>query len=79
MTTTTPAKTPIQKLNDGLIKAAIWDNPTDNGHFYTATIKNAFEKDGEFTDTSNYTPDELLKLARLALKTYDLIVERRQS
>ena len=35
---TTEKRQPVKKLRDGLLESAIWKNPTEKGHFYSATI-----------------------------------------
>ena len=77
---TTEKRQPIKKLRDGLLESAIWKNPTEKGHFYSATINNSYVDDNEqFHSSNNYSDTELLQLARLANKTYDAIVELRQA
>ena len=76
----TTKKLPVEKIHDGLLVAAVWKNPTEKGHFYSATIKNSYvDGDNNFHDSNNFNDVDLLRLARLANKTYDTIVELRQA
>ena len=79
----TEKKLPVKKIRDGLIEAAIWRNETDKGHFYSASITNAFVEHVDNNDiyhsSNNYTDTELLQLRRIADKAYDAIVELRQA
>lgn len=73
-------KHPVKKIHDGLLVTSIWKNPTEKGHFYSATIKNAYvDNEDNFHDSNNFNDGDLLRLARLANKTYDAILELRQA
>ena len=70
---TTQAKTrPVETLRDGVIKAAIWKNESENGAFYNVTFARTFKDDkGELHDTESFSGTQLLRLARLADKAYE--------
>ena len=74
----TSSKTrPIQTLRDGKLKAVIWKNPSEKGHFYSVDLIRSYQ-DGEiWKDTHSFSGTELLRVSRLAQKAYDRIAELR--
>ena len=75
---------PKLKLRDGLITATVWENTinTDDGEKTRLSIdvvRNFKDKDGNWNETSSFSPTELLKVSRLADRAYDSILEQRQA
>ena len=63
---------PVETLRDGAMKAAIWQNESENGPFFAVTFARTFTNgDGELHDTDSFSGSQLLRLARLADKAYD--------
>lgn len=70
---------PIDTIRDGALKATIWKNPTEKGHFYSVDFSRTY-KDGEaFKDSHSFSGGEPLQIARLAHKAYDRIADLRAS
>jgi hypothetical protein len=68
---------PVQEFRIGLLKAAIWANPTDDGVRYNVTFLRSY-KDGEAWKTSNaFGRDDLLAVAKLADMAHSWIVLQR--
>ena len=62
---------PVDKLYDGRLTAAIWENKGDNSKFYNVTLKYSYkDQEGKWRDTSSIPGNELLKAARLAELAY---------
>ena len=72
---------PILKLRDGLITATVWENTTKSGEDEKTRLSielNRSYKDGDdWKTTSSFSQTELLKVARLATRTYDAIQDKR--
>jgi hypothetical protein len=66
---------PAVTLRDGFISAAIWQNSNDNGTFYAVTFTRAYKDGDKLQNTSSFSGTDLLKLARLAEKSYDKVRE----
>lgn len=66
---------PIDTLRDGAIKASIWKNAASDGTpFYSVTFDRTFtDSDGMTKSSSSFSASGILKLSRLAEKTYDRI------
>lgn len=72
----TPQNKPIQTLRDGLLKATIWKNHSENGSRYTVTFSRAYKAaDGQYHDSDSYSGAELLRLSYLANHAYHAINE----
>lgn len=73
---------PLLKLRDGLICATVWENTPSTGDDERLRLSielNRSYKDGEtWKTTSSFNQTELLKVARLAERTYDAIKEKRE-
>lgn len=70
---------PVQTLRDGFLAATIWRNLGDNGNFYSVEFSRTYKDDeNQYHDSHSFSGSEPLRLARLAEKAYDRIVELRQ-
>ncbi|WP_300016426.1 hypothetical protein [uncultured Roseobacter sp.] len=71
-------KTPVERLRDGNIKASVWENTHEKGAHHSVTFSRSYQdKEGQYRDTQSFGQNDLLKLSRLAEKSYDAIRERR--
>nr|WP_319517142.1 hypothetical protein [uncultured Cohaesibacter sp.] len=71
-------KRPVDKLNDGNLKASIWENESEKGTFHSVSFARTYrDKDGNLADTNHFSKNDLLKLSRLAEKSYDNVRERQ--
>lgn len=71
---TTQKNQPIDTIRDGALKATIWKNPTENGHFYSVDITRTYKVGDDSKDSSSFSGTELLQVARLAEIAYSEIV-----
>ena len=62
------AKRPVHEVRLGRIKAAIWENETDNGARYSVTITRLYKSDGDSTwkTTTSFNRDDLPLVAKVA-------------
>lgn len=75
---------PIKEFRIGGIQIAIWKNESEkNGGTvvqHSIRIQKRFrDDDGEYRDTNNYFPEELLKLALVATKAYEYIALKERN
>ncbi len=69
---------PIHEIRMGRIKAAIWQNETDNGIRYNVTFSRLF-KDGEsWKQTESFGRDDLPVLVKVADQTHSFIFQKQQ-
>lgn len=62
-----------------MLKAAIWRNQTDNGEMYSVNITRSWQdKQGQYHESSRFSPTECLKVAQLAQRAYDTISGMKQ-
>ena len=62
------ANKPAGEVRCGRIKAAIWENETDNGARYSVTITRLYKSDGDssWRTTSSFNRDDLPLVAKVA-------------
>ncbi|MDQ0314617.1 hypothetical protein [Amorphus orientalis] len=69
---------PVDTLRDGRVKASIWEKETDKGPFHSVTFARTYrDQDGNYADAHSFSGTDLLKVSRLAERTYDQVQERR--
>ncbi len=74
MTTTTKAR-PVHEVRLGRIKAAIWENETQNGARHNVTLTRIY-KDGEkWKDSYSFGRDDLPLVAKVADQAHTWIFE----
>jgi hypothetical protein len=56
MATNTPSKGPATTLRGGNIKATIWENVSEKGHFFATTFSRPFKDQSGAPDKLNSTP-----------------------
>ncbi|NKB59160.1 MAG: hypothetical protein GKS00_22765 [Alphaproteobacteria bacterium] len=70
---------PIDKINDGHLKASIWRNEGEKGAFYSTTFSRSYkDSEGKYRDTQSFTGTDLLKLSELARGAYARTNELRR-
>jgi hypothetical protein len=74
---TTPRK-PVHELRLGRLKAAIWENPTDNGVRYNVTFSRLYKDEAGWHSNDSFRVDDLLGIAKLADQTHSWIVQKQQ-
>lgn len=74
---------PVEKFVLGRIQAAIWKNEREqDGETrikYSVQIQKTFKGDGgNYQDTNNYFPSDLLNLAHVARQSLDYITSKKR-
>ena len=64
---TTATKLPVKTFRLGAIKAAIWENESDQKKFYNVTFARTYMDDAKaYHDTASFGRDDLPRVAKLA-------------
>ncbi|WP_375228642.1 hypothetical protein [Roseobacter sp. S98] len=76
----TDQRQPLTTLRDGRLKAVVWENSNEKGDIYhsVSLAKTYEDRDGRLQDGHSFGGGELLRVAKLADKSHDVIVERRR-
>ena len=75
--TNSTKQTPAATLRDGATKATLWQQQSEKGVFYNVTLSRTYKDGDEYKNSSSFSGAELLRVARLAGKAYDLAQELR--
>ena len=70
-TTTTPSNgkgnPPIARIRRGRLSAAIWQQTTEKGNFYSFTLERSYKNDaGEYQSSSSFALSDALLLAKIS-------------
>ena len=70
---------PIETLRDGSLSATIWKNESEKGAFFSVQLTRVYEdQHGNLHDSNSFTGAELLRIANLATKAYELTSSLRR-
>ena len=69
----TNGNVPVQTIRDRRIKAAIWENNSPKGLFYTVTITRSFKQGEQWHDSHSFSHNELLIVAKLMYDAHSAI------
>lgn len=67
---------PVHEIRLGLIKAAIWANPTREGVMHNVTFERSYRDGDEWRTTASFGRDDLLKLAKVADQAHSWITQQ---
>ena len=71
------AAAPLKTLRLGRIKAAVWENSSDQRAFYNVTFARTYvDGDKKFRDTDSFGRDDLLLLSKLADQAHTFVCEQ---
>lgn len=71
------APAPVRTLRLGRIKAAVWENSSDQRAFFNVTFARTYmDADKKFRDTDSFGRDDLLLLAKLADQAHTFVCEQ---
>ena len=73
-----PRNQPVHEVRLGAIKAAIWQNETDNGVRFNVTFERLYVQEGEWRSTGSFGRDDLLLLGKVADLAHSWIMEPEQ-
>ena len=69
---------PIHEIRMGRIKAAIWQNETDNIIRYNVTFGRLFKEGESWRQTESFGRDDLPVLAKVADQAHSFIFQKQQ-
>ena len=70
---TTTGNRPVHTVRVGSIKAAIWENQTDDGPRLAVTLSRGYKVEETWKDTGSFRPQDLLTLSKVADMAFDWI------
>ena len=74
-----PAKAPVHEVRLGRIKAAVWENTTENGVRHNVTICRLYKDGDQWKDSSSFGRDDLPLLIKVADKAHNWIFNQSGS
>jgi hypothetical protein len=69
---------PVHEIRFGAIKAAIWENQTENGVRYNVTISRLYKDGDSWKRTESFGRDDLPLVAKVADTVHTWIFEQSQ-
>ena len=71
---------PVHEVRMGRIKAAIWENESDNGTFFNVAISRLYrDNNDEWKDSTSFGRDDLPLVAKVADQAHTWIFEHGNS
>lgn len=67
---------PVHEIRLGRIKAAIWENETQNGTMFNVTISRLWRDGKQWNDSSSFGRDDLPLVAKVADRVHSWIFEQ---
>jgi hypothetical protein len=74
-----PAKAPVHEVRLGRIKAAVWENTTENGVRHNVTICRLYKDGDQWKDSSSFGRDDLPLVIKVADKAHNWIFNQSGS
>ena len=71
-----PKKRPVHELRLGRIRAAVWENSTENGTRHNVTISRLYKDGDDWKDSTSFGRDDLPLLAKVADMAHSWIFEQ---
>ena len=69
------SKKPVKEVRMGCIKAAVWENDTQNGKRHNVTFVRLYKDGEEWKDSQSFGRDDLPLLAKVADQAHTWIFE----
>ena len=69
---------PVHEIRIGRIRAAIWENETQNGPRHNVTFTRLYKDGGQWTDSGSFGRDDLPLLAKVADQAHTWIFQQKQ-
>ena len=78
MTTTTKTARPVHEIRLGRIKAAIWENATQNGPRHNVTVSRLYKDGDDWKDSSSFGRDDLPLVSKVVDQAHSWIFGQGQ-
>ena len=72
------SKAPVHEIRVGKIRAAIWENETQNGSLHNVTLSRSYREGETWKSSTSFGRDELLLVAKVADLAHTWIFQQRQ-
>ena len=72
-------KRPVHEVRMGRIKAAVWEDNTQNGPRHNVTFSRLYKDGDQWKDSQSYGRDDLPLLAKVADQAHTWIFEENQA
>ena len=72
------SKAPVHEIRVGRIRAAIWENETQNGSLHNATLSRSYKDGDNWKSSTSFGRDDLLLVAKVADMAHTWIFQHRQ-
>ena len=69
---------PVHRVRMGRIRAAIWENETQNGPRYNVTFTRLYKAGAQWRDSGSFGRDDLPLLAKVADQAHTWIFQQKQ-
>ena len=71
MSDDTQPRRPEETIREGSLKAAIWQNRSENGPYHSVTLARTYkDQDGNLKDTQSFRAKDMLGLSELARRAH---------
>jgi hypothetical protein len=70
---------PVHEVRLGSVKAAIWENRSENGIRFNVTVARIYKDGEQWKTTDSFGRDDLLVLAKVVDQTHSWIFENGKS
>ena len=74
-----PAKAPVHEVRLGRIKAAVWENTTENGVRHNVTISRLYKDGTQWKDSASFGRDDLPLVIKVADQAHNWIFNQSNS
>jgi hypothetical protein len=72
------SKAPVHEIRVNRIRAAIWENETQNGSLHNVTLSRSYRDGDTWKNSTSFGRDDLLLVAKVADMAHTWIVQQRQ-
>ena len=72
------SKKPVHEIRVGRVRAAIWENETQNGSLHNVTLSRSYRDGDTWKNSTSFGRDDLLVLAKVADMAHTWIFQQRQ-
>ena len=73
------AKRPVHEIRMGRVRAAIWENDTQNGTRHNVTFTRLYHDGEQWKDSGSFGRDELPLIAKVADQVHTWLYQQNQS
>jgi hypothetical protein len=70
------AKAPVHEVRLGRIKAAVWENTTENGVRHNVTINRLYKDGNQWKDSASFGRDDLPLVMKVVDQAHDWIFDQ---